>query len=159
MVVGNRSLEMIQGWTQSRAELLAGLAQVAPDIPYKEMTAGFWTERIGQSLDALQQIAIENTGVPGRKSIVWLGHGAPSLMLADLPEQNKRVVEAYIHSTVNLMVMARTSLFLIFPGLPPAEWTSAPTGRAVQLEQSQLVRGTGGHRSFCGQHQLRAVRQ
>ena len=34
-------------------------------------------ERLGQSLDALQQIALQNRGVPRRKNVLWVGRGGP----------------------------------------------------------------------------------
>jgi VWFA-related protein len=150
MVVGNRSMDMMLGWTRSRDELLAAVDQVPRDIPYKEMTSTFWTERIGQSLEALQQIAIENMGVPGRKNVIWLGHGAPALQVGDLPEQNKQAVEKYIHDTVNLMVEARVSLFLIYPGMPPVAWTSAPTDRAAQLNNPNASQELDATDPFAG---------
>jgi hypothetical protein len=43
------------------------------------MNGAFYPERFGQSIDALQQIAPQNEGVTGRKNIVWVGHGGPSI--------------------------------------------------------------------------------
>ncbi len=134
MVVGNRSLELMQGWTRSRDDLLSALRQVPHDIPFKEMRSDFWSERIGQSLDALQQIAIENAGVPGRKNILWLGYGAPPLQTGIMPEQNREGVDRYIHAVVNLMVDSRVSLYLIYPGLPPPGWVSVPVNSPDQVE-------------------------
>ena len=37
MVLGNKSLEMVQGYTRSRADLLYALDHIPPAIPYKEM--------------------------------------------------------------------------------------------------------------------------
>lgn len=75
MVLGNNSLEMVQGYTRSKADLLYALDHVPAALPYKEMSGSFFGERFGQSIDALQQIALQNKGVPGRKNIIWVGHG------------------------------------------------------------------------------------
>ena len=150
MVVGNRSLEMVQGWTRDRDEMLAALGQVRSDIPFKEMRSDFWTERIGQSLDALQQIAIENAGVPGRKNIIWLGFGAPALLTGNMPVQNRDAVERYIHAAVNLMVESRVSLYLIYPGLPPTGWVSVPAGNADQVENLNSSQSLAGYDPFGG---------
>jgi len=79
VVIGNDSLELVQSYTQNREDLLFALKQVSSVLPYKEMNGSSLGERFGQSLDALLQIALQNKGVPGRKNIVWVGSGGPSL--------------------------------------------------------------------------------
>ena len=63
MVLGNNSLEMVQGYTRSKADLLYALDHVPAVLPYKEMSGSFMWERFAQSIDALQQIALQNRGV------------------------------------------------------------------------------------------------
>src|ERR1035441_8726448 len=58
-------------------------------LPYKEMNGAFAWERFAQSVDALQQIALQNKGVPGRKNIVWVGHGGPGIYLDSLAFSGK----------------------------------------------------------------------
>jgi VWFA-related protein len=116
MVLGNTSLEMVQGFTRSKADLLSALNHVPPAIPYK-MNPSFVFERFAQSLDALQQIALQNTGTPGRKNIIWIGHGGPSINTMYLAASDVAELNRYIHDTTNLLVNARISLFLIYPGL------------------------------------------
>jgi hypothetical protein len=79
MVLGNQSLEMVQGYTRSKEDLLYALDHVPAALPYKMMNGTFYPELFWQSIDALQQIALQNEGLPGRKNIVWVGHGAPSI--------------------------------------------------------------------------------
>jgi VWFA-related protein len=68
MVLGNQSLEMVQGYTRNKADLLYALDHLRSILPYKEMNGAFFAERFGQSIDALQQIALQNKGVSGRKT-------------------------------------------------------------------------------------------
>src|SRR5580700_3575783 len=119
LVVGNESLEMLKSFTQSKEDLLEALKHFPSALPYK-INPVFGGERCGQSLDALQQIALQNKGVPGRKSIVWVGHGSPNLYLEPLvfPEKLLGELKQYVHSTTNMLVDARISLFVIYPGLP-----------------------------------------
>jgi len=56
MVLGNRSLEMVQSYTKNKADLLDALDHVPAALPYKLMSGSFWPERFVQSIDALQQI-------------------------------------------------------------------------------------------------------
>jgi VWFA-related protein len=119
MVVGNESLEMLQGYTRNKADLLYALNHLPAALPYKEMNGTFGWERFAQSIDALQQIALQNKGVPGRKNIVWVGHGGPGIYLDTIAFSPKEVNELkdYAHDTTNMLVDARMSLFVIYPGL------------------------------------------
>jgi VWFA-related protein len=72
IVVGNTSLEMLQGFTRSRTDLLYALRHLPFAVPWKKMNNGFGWHRFRQSFDALQQIALQNKGLPGRKNIVWV---------------------------------------------------------------------------------------
>ena len=67
MVLGNKSLEMVQGYTRSKADLLYALDHVPAALPYKEMR-GFLDEQFYESIDALQEIALQNKGVHERKT-------------------------------------------------------------------------------------------
>jgi VWFA-related protein len=117
MVLGNNSLEMVQGYTRSKADLLYALDHVPAALPYKEMSASFMGERFAQSIDALQQIALQNRGVSGRKNIVWVGHGGPNIYTVYLPPSDVEALNGYVHDTTNMLVDSRVSLFVIYPGL------------------------------------------
>lgn len=116
MVLGNESLEMVQGYTRSKQELLSAVDHLPAAIPYK-LNPSFFTERFLQSINGLRQIALENSGVPGRKNIIWIGHGGPSLYTDYLDWKTAQTVTTYVHKTANMLVNARVSLFLIYPGL------------------------------------------
>ena len=119
LVVGNDSLEMLQGYTRSREDLIYALDHLPAALPYKEMNGAFVWERFAQSIDALQQIALQNKGVPGRKNVIWVGHGGPGVFLdsAVLTEPVVEQLKAYAHHTTNLLVDSRISLFVVYPGL------------------------------------------
>ncbi len=119
LVVGNDSLEMLQGYTRSREDLVYALDHLPAALPYKEMNGMFVWERFAQSIDALQQIALQNKGVPGRKNVIWVGHGGPGVFLdsAELTDPEVKLLKAYAHQTTNLLVDSRISLFVVYPGL------------------------------------------
>lgn len=119
MVVGNESLELLQGYTRSKADLLYALKHLPAALPYKQMNGAFVWERFAQSIDALQQIALQNKGVPGRKNVVWVGHGGPGIYTDSInfsPKERQELMD-YAHGTTNMLVDARISLFVIYPGL------------------------------------------
>lgn len=119
LVVGNQSLEMLQGYTRNKADLLNALNRLPAALPFKEMNGMFFWDRFMQSIDALQQIALQNKGVPGRKNIVWVGHGGPGINLygPDFTSRDVEELKQYVHSTTNMLVNSRISLFVIYPGL------------------------------------------
>jgi VWFA-related protein len=133
MVVGNQSLELIQGFTKSRKDLLFALDHLPRTYPYKRMTgAGDWdSDRVRQSYIALQEIAVQNRGIAGRKNVMWIGNGSPDLVASEVPDPIYDKVQRYVHRTVNMMVESRISLFLIYPGLRAGD-TNA-TKRASDL--------------------------
>ena len=119
LVVGNESLEMLQGYTRNKSDLLYALNHLPAALPYKAMNGAFAWERFAQSIDALQQIALQNKGIPGRKNIVWVGHGGPGIYVDSIGFSGKvqDELKEYAHETTNMMVDARISLFVIYPGL------------------------------------------
>jgi VWFA-related protein len=117
LVLGNKSLELLQGPTRSRDDLLFALDHLGPVIPYKWQSQTFDGERFEQSVVALQEIALQSKGVPGRKNIVWVGYGSPNFSRHNQPEALVRKVQRYLKDTTNMLVDARMSLFVIYPGL------------------------------------------
>lgn len=117
MLVGNESLQLLQSWTRSREDLFDALTHIPAVLPYKQMNGSFWIERLPQSIDALQQIALQTQGVSGRKNIIWVGRGMPSLDPVRFPGDELDALQQYLHQTTNLLVDSRISLFVIYPGL------------------------------------------
>jgi hypothetical protein len=96
MVLGNTSLEMVQGYTRNKKDLLSAVDHIPPALPYK-LNGAFFSERFLQSINGLRQIALENTGIPGRKNIIWVGHGGPSLYTDDLDQIIRTSVDLGSH--------------------------------------------------------------
>ena len=117
MVLNNTSLDMIHAYTRSRAELMYALDHVPQAVPYKLGTCirqpGWLDERLSQSIEALQQIALQNKGLPGRKNILWVGNGGPSIPMDPADPRYEKSMRFYAHGTTNMLVDARMSLFLI----------------------------------------------
>ncbi len=72
-------------------------------------------QRMSQSIEALQQIALQNKGLPGRKNILWVGNGGPSIPMDSSDPLYEKSMRFYAHGTTNMLVDARMSLFLIDP--------------------------------------------
>jgi len=143
MVVGNRSIEMLQGYTRVRDDLERALDQFPAAIPYKWLSDQFVEERFEQSIQALQQIALQNSGVPGRKNIVWVGHGSPSFKTAYMTPEVKLSLKQCMHTTANLLVNARASLFVIYPGLKVGHFVLLSGGPAAPPSASDAESSIG----------------
>ncbi len=114
MVLNNTSLEMVQAYTRNRAELMYALDHVPRALPYK--LRGDWADQnLSQSIEALQQIALQNKGLPGRKNILWVGNGGPSIPMDPADPRYEKSMRFFAHGTTNMLVDARMSLFVIDP--------------------------------------------
>lgn len=151
LVIGNQTLDMLQGYTRSRADLLYALDHLPPALPYK-LTGAFWGERFAQSIDALQEIALQNKGVPGRKNIIWVGHGGPSVELRTLAisAETTEKTREYVHLTTNLLVASRISLFVIYPGLPVTSSSVSGLQSVFSLSVLDAERIIGDNDPFGG---------
>jgi VWFA-related protein len=152
MVLGNRRLEMQQGYTRNRDDLLYALDHLEPSQPYKLQNGGLaWLyERTAQSYDALQQMVLQNKGVPGRKNIIWVGHGGPGLWTPDFTGHSIIELKRLVRETVNMLVDARISLFVIYPRLEAIprirtlrQMDSSIESRALSEMDSELDFGDG----------------
>jgi VWFA-related protein len=144
LVIGNQSLDMLQGYTRSRADLLYALDHLPAALPTRR-NGSFFAERFAESIDALQQIALQNKGIPGRKNIIWVGHGGPSVYLESIgiPPRLAERLREYVHLTTNMLVDSRISLFVIYPGLPL-------TSRGLTLSAQEAGIAIGDGDPFAG---------
>lgn len=120
MVLNNTALDLIQPLTQNRNDLVDALSHVPPLTPYKlgtmQFGSGAWLDqRLSQSIEALQQIAMQNRGRPGRKIVLWVGDGGPSIPVSKQDPRHDKEMRFYQHTTTNMLVDARITLFLIRP--------------------------------------------
>jgi VWFA-related protein len=142
MVLDNKSLAMIQGLTRDRSELLGALEHLPHALPIK-LNGQFAFERMTQSTDALQEIALENEGVPGRKNVIWIGPGGPGIDLRVLGNQlgpkQEDDMKAYARFTTNLLVDARITLYVMVPGVRQVPIPARRTPSA--LEDPSMLAG------------------
>jgi VWFA-related protein len=129
-VVGNRDLEVLQGFTRSRADLLYALDHLGSAIPYKWLSDAFAQERFDQTVGALQQLALQSSGIPGGKSIIWVGHGFPGFTTLGMPPDVQESLRRYMHDTATMLINARISLFVIYPGLKVGHFVNFGAGPA-----------------------------
>jgi VWFA-related protein len=114
MVLNNTALNIVQPYTHNRDDLLHALHRVPPETPYK-LGQEWFDQSAAQSIEALQQIALQNRGQAGRKNILWVGWGGPSIPVDPGDPLWDKEIRFYVRGTTNMLVDARISLFLIRP--------------------------------------------
>lgn len=85
MVLGNESLEMVQGYTRSKAELLDALDHLQSALPYKEMNGAFFAERFGQSSMLCNRLRCKTEECPDGKISFGLAMAAPASIQSNYP--------------------------------------------------------------------------
>ncbi len=117
MVLRDDSFELLQGYTRNKADLVDALAHLPAAMPFKFYRPMFTWDRFAESVNALEQVALQNKGIPGKKNVVWVGRGGPGINTMFLPAPNVSHLEEYIHTAANMLVDGRMSLYVIYPGL------------------------------------------
>jgi VWFA-related protein len=149
MVLSNTALNMVQPYTHRRDDLLYALYRVPPETPYKlgSMQYGsqeWFDQSLAQSIEALQQIALQNRGQAGRKNILWVGYGGPSIPIDPGDPLWDKEIRFYVRGTTNMLVDARISLFLIRPEALGSLTLSPDHAKLSKIEGSLAQTATNG---------------
>ena len=138
--------------TLDRDLVLAKLKRHNPAIPepyrdFLEDTGGYSDQPadhtlIIKSLEAIWSLALQERGTPGRKLVLWLGYGGPSLNPKPTPPGRPLPpLERYIHQITDLLVEARITLDVFYPGIddappPPTDISGRDTSLTAAVIQS-----------------------
>ncbi|MDR3734140.1 MAG: VWA domain-containing protein [Acidobacteriaceae bacterium] len=131
LVASNTKFQLLQDYTQKRADVLAALKAHFPEYPWKLEGSGKSgpgaAERIAQTLSSLLQISEASRGTPGRKNIVWVGVNAPGISLMGIDPDTEQQVTAIARRVTQTLLAARVTVFYI----NPTSNSSATTGVLV----------------------------
>lgn len=143
MVVSDNKFRLLQNFTRDRAALLKALNDQSVHYAWKlegDKSIGYGAvERLDQSLSALEQIAQATARIPGRKNLVWVGQGFPSLDPSELDSKDQDLVRDTVQHVTDVLLDTRVTLYAVDPtsAAGMVEITD-PT----QLEFAQLVGDT-----------------
>lgn len=117
--VGNSKFNMLQNFTRSRADLLNALNNHKPSYSWK-LEIGMSTgpqasERLDLSINALEQIAEYTARIPGRKNLIWVGQGFPSLDTDALATQDVKALTDMMRHITDTLLDARVTMFAVDP--------------------------------------------
>jgi len=136
LTLGDTKFHLLQDFTRNRDTLLAALAAHKTSYSWKleigQSIGQETVDRLGFSLSALDQIAEFTARIPGRKNLLWVGQGFPSLDPQSLsPDDDLKVTAALQHATDTLLA-TRVTLYAVDP-------TSNAVGMTDITNQDQVA--------------------
>ena len=118
LAAGDSRFVVLHDYTQSRAELLEGIRTHFPQYPWQMMHNGSSNTNIdllSQTLGTLSQIAESSRGTPGRKNVIWIGSGYPTLDTTTLTSDDDAKLITVIRRVTDRMLAARVTLYMVDP--------------------------------------------
>jgi VWFA-related protein len=118
MALGEKRLELLHDYSSDANALEVALQRHPAHLPFRLMTGGGLTgssERLADALEALREIAAANGQFAGRKNVIWIGSGFPSLnYLREQPSDKARLFQ-YVRQTSDMLWKSRLSLYTVDP--------------------------------------------
>lgn len=119
LVANDKSFAVLEDYTQDRDVLEVALRHDPVQYPWRlKQNGNSGPEaivRLAQSLNALQEIAQAATGTPGRKNIIWVGKGFPSVDLTGLAEASAKPLLDAVKRCTDMLLRARVTLYIVDP--------------------------------------------
>jgi VWFA-related protein len=135
LAVYDGQFRQIQGFTRDRDMLLHTLDATPNKYAWKLETQGKAeygpVDRLDQSLRALEQMAQSFARIPGRKSLIWLGAGFPTVDPTVLTPANAREIKQALRHITGALLDARIVLYAVDP-------TSSAAGMTEVTDASQM---------------------
>jgi VWFA-related protein len=119
LTVYDNHFKLVKAYTRDRDALLKALMA--------EPTHNAWTletngaaeygpiDRLDQSLRALEQIAQSSARIPGRKNVIWVGGGFPTLDPTTIDGSEEQEVKDTIQHVTNTLLDTRVTLYAVDP--------------------------------------------
>jgi VWFA-related protein len=141
MIVSDNKFRVLQNFTRDRAALLKALNDQSVHYAWKlegDKSVGYGAvERLDQSLSALEQIAQASARIPGRKNLVWVGQGFPTLDPTELDSKDQSLVSDTIQHVTDVLLNTRVTLYAVDPTSSAAGMTEITD--PTQFEFAQLA--------------------
>jgi VWFA-related protein len=160
--LNDSGLRPVTTFTRDRDLILNAILKHPPSSAGK-LARGAAVEQIAASFSALQQAALFSRGQPGKKEILWVGKSFPGLNGQNMDYTDKELMAKALHSTINLLLDSRVSLYVIDPtmgtsvdfnnpdaindtaAIEPLPAPKAPDPFANSFNLGLFVDETGGH--------------
>ncbi len=131
----------LQPFTRGRDTLLRALAAAPPEYAWKLEVNGKADygpiERLDQSLRALEEIAESYARIPGRKNLIWVGGGFPSLDPSTIDRGDAQEVKDALRHVTDVLLDTHVTLFAVDPSSSAGGMTEITD--STQLEFAELA--------------------
>ena len=144
ILLDNWRLEVVQAYTRDKSELLEVVDDLPTALSFSLDHPSYAQDRLVQSIEALQKIALQSSAMSGRKNIVWIEYGDPPLYTSALANRTVDYIKHFVQQTTNMLVDARVSLFVIYPEVEG-------TGDAMPLKAESAPKTVGDEDPFAGE--------
>jgi VWFA-related protein len=144
LTVYDNRFTQLQGFTRSRDTLLKALAAAptkyawALEIGGSSNTDSGPLVRLEQSLHALTEMAQSFARIPGRKNLVWVGGGFPTLDPTALDSDHQDEINEAIHHVTDILLETHVTLYAVDPAS-----NAAGLSEITSLEQADFVDAGG----------------
>lgn len=140
-VYDNR-FKLLQAFTRDRDALLRALAAAPTKYAWTLEVNGNADygpiERLDQSLRALEEIAQSYARIPGRKSLIWVGGGFPTIDPKSIDSRDAQEVKDTLQHVTNALLDARVTLYAIDPSSSAASVTEI-----TDIDQQAFAQSAG----------------
>jgi VWFA-related protein len=167
MAIEEKRLELLHDYTSDADALEKALKHHRARLPFRLMTGEGpigASERLGDALEALREIGASSSQFAGRKNVIWIGPGFPSLNYLWAQPSDRDKLLGYVHETSDLMWKGRLAVYMVDPrglevvheniGTNRADgFLSPPDTPTGELVFEQIAPQTGG-RIFRGLNDL-----
>jgi VWFA-related protein len=127
LTVYDSRFKELQGFTRDRDALLKALAaaptKYAWELEVNKNTEYGPIDRLDQSLRALEQIAQNYARIPGRKNLVWVGGGFPTISPTSLDDADAQEVKDTLQHVTDVLLDTRVTLYAVDPSSNAAGMT------------------------------------
>lgn len=157
LAVTYKDFHVVRDFTQDRDVLLDVLKKHTADVLWRAGNTGRtgWqaSENMFATFGALEQISQSMRGVPGRKNVIWVGDGFPSVSMTDAGNTSGEEIAAALRRLSNILLHARVTLSIIGPTLKAMQPVTIETQADSDMASSggyDAMMITSGGLQFAG---------
>ncbi len=138
LTVYDNQFKLLQAFTRDRDALQRALAaspnKYAWNLELNGKTQYGPVERLDQSLRALEEIAQSYSRITGRKNLIWVGGGFPTIDPGSIDRDDAQEVKDTLQHITDVLLDTRVTLYAVDP-------TSSAAGMVELTDQSQAEFG------------------
>jgi VWFA-related protein len=127
LTVYDNHFKLLQAFTRDRDALLRAVAAAPVQYPWKLEVNGKAEygpiERLDQSLRALEEIAQSYSRIPGRKNLIWVGGGFPTINPTTIDGDDAQEVKDALQHVTDVLLDAHVTLYAVDPSSTAAGMT------------------------------------